>query len=1021
MPRSWRQAATIPIVLVVLMIFVTLGATFYLQGRAGYRQTALAGYRLRLQLFLVSALDEARTRLFQFTDPVAASQGYNIKEPAIRDLLLGQLPNPYSVDDPYSDAFENEIQATQAKVFQVPLTNFNGKPILWATRAIMFADAPRAEAVMGKIQVEDARAYFHSFRPVQYTKEGLLTKRAVYFRNSYPFGDPIYRPLDWMGYCTIVVRASLVSDKLKMSRSFAVTHDVKLVDTAPIGREFNLYSFASPIGDTKRMTAALNLGGTNGTFNAQTKEPDLNRLPTGRLITYSNYVGRQYVQGPYLFNTEGPGTDGMGGETPQVSPAFPSPKPDWGGWSQIPSPRALILPWQVGWSWESPVRPQRSCTHGGSFVAGGLEIAVLTYDDPVGYGAGDFYFAAGSEVGRQRFYPAGEPQYFRQASGGNKTLLYGSSGPELGTSGFRGLLTRIGEDGTPEFLQWNPGGSGGSWSEKDLQDTDQFAMEPAGPFGLGLYQPVKFYPFVKGEDCGDYGTLETIGNSIESFGSFLTEAITIYKTTHYYRKPRGRNATAVAGIPSVEPTSEAELDKLLDLTGSFIGSTGQGPADWDPQLFQYPFAYSYQVSKTQGWQAAVLGSLLTVGSFALGAGAGAIVGKMVAKTLLRGAASMTLGQTVTAVGAGFAADAGVGIGAEIAFRPGINNMRDREGVTGGTATVVDGTITAEDLEAVADSIPRSEVRELTPEEQAAKSLAESKFRHVNQQLVSEGFQDAIQGGMDVLAAYMSGTLSGFNPGAFEQWKLSVNNYSLGQFLPTDIAGDDGNGDKWMRLEGFLPPGLRPMMRLSTKRYPRLQDALVQGELLRLEGVTSVDRLSDEGSMVGQMGYVGRGILYSGANYDLDPEYNMRPNIGGDILPLDTTRDHLTLVYWPKIPSAQASDPEGTGMLTLGGDMNWGTFVGPYGVRPLQEKTTIMGNLVTGYLDRHRYPNNSNLRVFYNYRMLYPAAENIAAGSPPDGQLRPPVPAGQDPWGQHPAFFKSMTVSPKVCGWYDALQ
>lgn len=1054
-----RRASALPVVLIVLVIAMTLGATMYFTTRGGYRSTARAAYRLRLQMFMVAALDEARTRLFQLTSP--NSNGLVITRPGLREALLNRIPVPripwQEGDEP--DPFNNEPDLSVVD-FEIPLGDFDGNPILWASKAIQFVDVPDTPPeYMGRIEILEAKARLHGFRRVKYDDKGQFPQGFDYYQNAVPFEDNMIWHRDYVGYCTITLHARLRgggSNPLNMQRRIQVTHDVKVVDTRPPARNFALFAFRSTIGHDDRVYKALNEGGQNGSFG-DNGEFDPENPPSGRLIVYPQAVGRIYIRGPYVLLTEGR-TDGRGGDNPMPGPSYPAGRySNWGGWSQVPGPRGATLPSKVTafGGWPSPVRPEHPCTDNGS-VSAGLPIAnqaaAAYVTDPAGFGVPTPMAASSFGPNRQRLLLSGEPGCF------------GLDHESCSADAFRGILMhRPDQMDNPEedpiveawepFYPMNDDGTAAgevTWPTPDngdggdqIKNYDQVTIE-SGPAMLGLYSIYKVYPFISGDGCKqDSGFLAWVGRAASAAADFIAEMGTLggYMSASYRRNPRDSEQGLTVNW------NETTIREVASRPFGLV-NMGEAPEDDDQaqEWFQeheaftmmLPYAMHYQSPETLGWTRTLITlavDVIATAAVLLLPGPGLIV-----NGLLRTGASVAAGATARQ-GARMAAVRGVnaaisntfrgpvlGIGADLA------TMQLDMYAVGGFIEYVSPEANAGDP----NNLQPGQVSPVTAEQM--QNLQGEMAQAVNDQVALDndlvsgrrsggsGTDPAVDSLVDQVGS-LERVMQAFAPNG-QLWDKAADQLDsmmtglpardsptgLDELRPTETFGQDTDRRTLAASDnayfGFLPPRLKPYHRLATKWYRNLEDALVGDRVLPLEGVLAFDRYpqEDDDAPDGPLRFAGRGAIVSAAGDDPSGE-NQKPTFRGGIEPLDAANDYLTLVYWTKLTPQQARGKNGTGMVSLDSVQNWASVVANYGVRPLGPQVGLRGNLVSYFVDRNRFPDSANLRVFYRWEALRP---DMAADDRADPQLSIHAEPQVRPW-------VSVAITPKIARWYDSVE
>ncbi len=917
-----RQGATLPIVLIALVLFLAMGFAFLGGSRGGYRLTAQAAYRIRLEQVVISALDEARYRLFQQTSLSAALRGQGATVNAeVRARLLEALFQ--AGGDPKNLDFTLELG-----------------DLLAVTRVMA-----RASGFPTDFTKLEAR--FYGFRPVLYSEDGSFPKPEDYYANTSTFQDDPRRamPADLQGYCTVNVHVKQGG----LQRRVAVTHDVKIVDAAPPAQQFALFSYRSPANLPERMFDALNVG-------------------EGTMAIYPQVVGRQFVKGPYALNieghTDGKGSRTHGGDRPDFSASYPSMENAWYGWSQVPLQRALRLDFGRFFA-RGPARPNEICRDRSGFSATlGPGFGPTWTGDRAIFAAEQAYLAASVPVGFQRFFMNGEPH----ALNGNDERRLSDLGG-LGADTWRGLLRSPDPDASEDSVhpyKYSAFVSAQDWAQKG-EEGQTLLVEP-GDAGVGMWTPIKIYQF-KNDGCPRDGILANIGGAVKSLIGVTLDIVGFgfLELRSYKREPVREDMVK-------SPESSRDMEEMANRPG------GPQTPEEDPNIYLMEYGMWWENNETLGALSSFINLGVNLISIAtLGAGSAVRAGLVAGKGLMgKAIVGIAQRQVPILVGAG-----GAGVAGQILTGGGNTNVGSGQVSVGQIVETTDGSLDG--------MILSSSVATLDPELLNAR-IAPVSFNAITQRAQHSILQDAVTVGNEVLYQLMSGdpTLVGqVTPADLETWRQVE-----GAFYPPD---DFPN--MW---HGFLPPGLKPYMRLATAVYPELVDLAGTGDVpVELEGVVAVERYPQAQDNFSQdLTYQGRGILFSSSRGDPD-DPNKEPVFGGNIVPAERGRDYLTMVYWSGAAPQDARRNTGLGMLGLTQPRNEGSFVSPYGVRAMGETTAIKGNLVTGFLDRHRFQGKNSLRVFYDWNMLAPEQGN-----------QPAVPAD---------FYLSVAVSPKVAGWYDNIE
>jgi hypothetical protein len=1054
-----RRGSAIAVVTIVLLIVASLGATFLYTSRGAYRATAQAAYRLRLQIFMVSALDEARARLFQLTTPGA--RGLVIPDAGLRDMILEKIPSP---EEPLEAGSQDHVDSPpdlSVVNFKVPLDLYNGQDVLWASQAIAFADVPEGASEAGEVQILEAQARIHGFQQIWYEDSGGFPKVTDYYQQIDPFKDSQTFHRDYTGYCTITIHARLKTKQLSLERKIQVTHDIKVTDLRPPARDFVLFSYHPTVGDKERIFDALNKGGHNDTGPFDPKKP-----PTGRLVLYPNGIGRVYIRGPYVMLTEGH-TDGLGGKAPKSGPSYPQGGyPDWGGFSQVPGPRGIVLPARfdlAGWETiPSPIRPEKGCTSDYSDGSSQVGLPVfsnamdlLKSGDSAGFGQSGFILSSSFGPNKQRFYLTGEPQCMDMGlddcriDGFRGVMLHDLNSVPTEEEGKKSESGGEAEE-APLMEQWSPqpDQATGTWDLGTVRDMDRLLIE-SGPFELGLYSPVKFYPFIAGQNCdktavnwsngiwnGIVTTAKRTGEEIGDFVDGAGEIITLgaFTSEGYTRRwKKGDNP----GVGLAWNPDRAALEELSKKPlGNPLRAYTEEDKDFDkylnslePDIALMPYALYYQKPKNQGWLntwiTTGIDGALTLLMFVPGPGivanlglrgamgVGSVASKRMAASLFA-KSQATLGTKIlTDLGASLTIDRAV-VGGAIGAGYNKFGPEQTDPMAGnestGLSTVTSGEYRAElerikkenqarDAQALVNNLQSVE-GEVTPADRQKATEAVDQIGTLDKILTAYAEMDRRwKAGIPEFDALMSGNPPTESPALDE-----LRNY--------EAFGDYDTVD-WNQVQyvGFLPPGLKPYQRLATRWHGGIEEIVEDNGGLWLEGVLALDHYPQEDKPFEKdITYKGIGALISTAGADAnDP--NQHPAFKGKIVPENKELDYLTLAYWTQIGPDKARNKDGLGMLSLGGSEVWASVVGPYGARPTSAETVIRGNMVTGYVDRHRYPDSANLKLVYRYESLRP---DLAA----DGASRKVKSIYEE---SEIRRWQHVSVSPKVAGWYDSVE
>ena len=366
-----RLGVFTPVVLMVLAVFAILGITYSFTGASSYGQSAQTIYSLKAAMLAQAAMEEAQMVIY---DKVNRPAKYPDKPAWKTDLLTKVQDEVKAKEGGGADPGTGPIKFQSADA--------NGWINLLGAGMVEKIKALTTE-LGGDAEITECKVKFYGFRKIPYNATGDVYKKDSYYRNDVLDKDvPDFIPNDFLGYYTI--RASAKSrDKV---RSFAVTHDLKIVNVAPMAHEFALFQMAE-IKDTTYSDTDLNKGGPYRVY------------PRG--------WGREYMRGPLTVESEGlPG--GEGGEGPAdkndpkqvVSNSFlkfadrNGDIKDWFGWHLIPNPRAGV-PKRAGLVLSRPqVRPRTTSTSFGATFVG-----EVTNNIPVVSAGGSAFTALGADPG----------------------------------------------------------------------------------------------------------------------------------------------------------------------------------------------------------------------------------------------------------------------------------------------------------------------------------------------------------------------------------------------------------------------------------------------------------------------------------------------------------------------------------------------------------------------------------------------------------------------------------------------
>lgn len=409
-----RSGVFTPVVIMVLTVFAILGVTYSFTGASSYGQSAQTILTVKAGLLAQAALEEAQMVVYDRVNrpPKEAAQ----LRPEWKNELLTKV--------------EEEVKAKESGTGPIRFAGADDKGWINLLQSGMVEKVKTlAPDLSGDAEITECKVKFYGFRRIPYNEKGDIYKKESFYRNELLDKDvPDFIPNDFIGYYTI--RATAKSRG--QTKSFAVTHDIKIVNCAPIAHEFGLFQMQD-VPDAH-------------------KETDL--IGGGAWRLYPRGFARIYMKGPYTTESEG-FPDGNGG----YGPADPNdPKQvvsnnflkftnnngdveKWEGWHLIPNPRAgiskraaLVLP-------RDQVRPYTKSTSIGATIVG-----ELTNNVPLVSAAGPLATSLGADPGL--YIPENEVWYtgFKDHTGKEFSLCgepRGKAADGFGFSCFRGEVFRL--------------------------------------------------------------------------------------------------------------------------------------------------------------------------------------------------------------------------------------------------------------------------------------------------------------------------------------------------------------------------------------------------------------------------------------------------------------------------------------------------------------------------------------------------------------------------------------------------
>lgn len=422
-----RSGVFTPVVIMVLAVFAILGVTYSFTGASSYGQSAQSIYTLKASLLAHAAMEEAQMIVY---DKVNRPAKHPLYPEWKTDLLTKVAEEVKAKESGGRDPGTGPIKFRGADA--------NGWISLLSAGMVEKVNT-LATDLGGEAEISECRVKFYGFRKIPYNEKGDVYNKESYYRNDLLDKDvPDYVPNDFIGYYTI--RATAKSRN--QTKSFAVTHDIKIVNVAPIGHDFGVFQMQE-IKDQSHSDTDLNMGGA------------------WRL--YPRGWARAYMRGPYTVETEGLKT-GEGGYGPAdkddpkqvVSNSFlkfvnaNGDVEGWDGWHQIPTPRAGVSKraWLV--IGKDQVRPKTAQTSFGATIVG-----EITNNIPVVSAVGAGATALGADPG---LYIAENDVWYtglKDHTGREFSLMgepRGDPTKGFGFSGFRGEQFRLDKDKPSEKI-----------------------------------------------------------------------------------------------------------------------------------------------------------------------------------------------------------------------------------------------------------------------------------------------------------------------------------------------------------------------------------------------------------------------------------------------------------------------------------------------------------------------------------------------------------------------------------------
>jgi len=321
---SNRRGVFIGLILIILVVFAILGVFILSSGTSEYGQTVVVACRLKADAHAQAVLEEAQA------------------------VVYDRVCRPYD-DDPSDDtANGREIPPWQAELFQDVATAVEAK-VLGVVRSYDLLElglVPESYNIIANDggAIDECVVDFEGFRRIYYSPTGMFVDSPeVYYKNEHldPDVDKIYASNDYIGYATVKVK-TVYGYRPRVRRHMAATFDVKIINQAPMAREFAAFQWF-PVNDATVRDTDLCVG--------------------GGLKIFPNDVGRVYALGPYLTESAGVanGTKAPGGDCQEAPRNCPSYwESEWHGWSLLPSARAGIVKGSLFNPGIPPGRPKKT-------------------------------------------------------------------------------------------------------------------------------------------------------------------------------------------------------------------------------------------------------------------------------------------------------------------------------------------------------------------------------------------------------------------------------------------------------------------------------------------------------------------------------------------------------------------------------------------------------------------------------------------------------------------------------------
>ena len=332
-----RRGMLIPLVLVALVALGILGLYITFSGTSEYNQTVSAAYRWRADAHNQAILEE------------------------VLALLYDRLNRPFD-NDPSNDVDEGrQAPLWHSELFEAVKAAVDGGvtgkiPGQWSALDLSGL-LPRSQEIMEAedSQILECTASFEGFRKIVFTPEGkFVDSDDPYYTREELEKLPLDKPVHYQGFVTVRITTicGLAPKGPKVRRTLESTHDIKVLNEAPMARQFVAWQYQSTLSDPDSPASQL-----------EEQKEDLN---TGGGLKIYPEGSRILAVGPYEVDSHG-WNDGTGAHhrtalCESYLPALGDPDSTtrWHGWSTIPSMRAGVVQASLFFGSPPPARPWKT-------------------------------------------------------------------------------------------------------------------------------------------------------------------------------------------------------------------------------------------------------------------------------------------------------------------------------------------------------------------------------------------------------------------------------------------------------------------------------------------------------------------------------------------------------------------------------------------------------------------------------------------------------------------------------------